>query len=345
MTIKIKNEDKGNGNKGLNSSYKRVKADDPEYIYIPIIATNNIQGNFYQSEMKIKNITYKSGDLIYFLRYINILKDEFGQKRLLYLDAGGLYDSNNKTEINYIKNLLNYINFNKDILVDINNKEENHLQNYTIFNFIDNCKIYNIKLINRDIIKIGIIEFMIIKEENYMLEEIVQKIKSYINMLKIKGVNAFILLTNLEIRCIGKNLNLNMYINTKQICDEYSTSNKTILNILKKNISIDAVIASNSYDLEIHHWVNGIPIMSSPSKGKYFNIMYLPFKKESGKYNLNNSEIKIEGPIPICEKIFKDTKNCDSEILSNNGEYIDFFWHGRKIFKDMNLKDENKETK
>ena len=339
MTIKIKNTDKGNENIGLNSSYKRVKADDPEYIYIPVISTNNIQGNFYQNEIKIKNITYKSGDLIYLLRYINILKDEFGQKRLLYIDAGELYNSNNKTEINYIRNLFNYIDCNKDILMDIN------LQNYTIINIIEDYKIYNIKLINRDIIKIGVIEFVILKEESYILEELVTKIESYINILKNKGINAIILLTNLEMRCIGKNLNLNMYINTKQICDEYSNSKKALLNVLKYNISIDAVIVSNSYDLEIHHWVNGIPIMSSPSKGKYFNIMYLPFKKESGTYILNNSEIKIEGPIPICEKIFKDTKKCDSEILSDTGEYIDFFWHGRKIFKDMKLKKLNNKDK
>ena len=233
------------------------------------------------------------------------------------------------------------MDINKDILVDINNKEEeeeDNLQNYTIHRLIEKYKIYNIKLINRDIIKIGIIEFVILKEENYILEELVQKIKSYINILKEKGMNAIILLTNLEIRCIGKNLNLNMYINTKQICDEYSNNNKTIFNILKYNISIDAIVISNSYDLEIHHWINGIPIVSSPSKGKYFNIMYLPFRKECGKYILINSEIKIEGPIPICEKIFKDTENCDSEMPSDTGEYIDFFWHGRKIFKDMKLK-------
>ena len=44
----MKNKNKGNGNIGLNSSYKRVKPDDSDYIYIPIIGTNNIQGNFYQ---------------------------------------------------------------------------------------------------------------------------------------------------------------------------------------------------------------------------------------------------------------------------------------------------------
>ena len=261
----------------------------------------------------------------------------------MYLDAGELYYSNDINETSYIEYLFNYININKDILY-INNKEEsfnNSLKynNYTIeMDIYINYKIFNIKLINRNIIKIGIINLLIKKDENYQLEELVKEINIYINILKENGINAIILLTNLEIRCNGKSLKLNMFSNKTQLCDEYSNDNKTIFNVLKHNISIDAVIMSNSYDLEIHHWVNGIPIMSSPSYGKYFNIMYLPFKKEYFKYILNNSKIKIEGPIPICEKIFNDTQKCDSEIPTETGEYIDFYFHDRKMFKDISLK-------
>ena len=209
--------------------------------------------------------------------------------------------------------------------------------NSTIYeNNTENYKIFKMKFINGDIIKIGIISFLI--NGKSQLQEIKNEIILNINKLKEEGANAIILLTNLETRCVGKSLKLNMFINTKQVCDEYSRNNKTIFNALKNISSIDAVIVPNSYDLEIHHWVNGIPIMSSPSKGKYFNIMYLPFKKQFGKYILYNEGIKIEGPIPICGKIFNDTKICDNEILSETGELIDFFWHGRKIFKDASLK-------
>jgi len=60
ILIKIKNiKTNGNGNIGLNSSYQRVKSDDPDYIYIPIIATNNIDGNYNQWELEGNNIKYK----------------------------------------------------------------------------------------------------------------------------------------------------------------------------------------------------------------------------------------------------------------------------------------------
>ena len=239
-------------------------------------------------------------------------------------------------------NFSNYIDVNKAFLMenhikfeDIDYKTENI--NSTIYeNSNDNYKIFKMKFINGDIIKIGVIGFLI--NGKNQLQEIKNEINLYISKLKEEGANAIILLTNLETTCTGKNIKLKMHKNTTQLCDEYSRSNKTIFNVLKNMSSIDAVIVPNSNDLEIHHWVNGIPIMSSPSKGKYFNIMYLPFKKESGNYILYNEEIKIEGPIPICGKIFNDTKICDNEILSKTGELINFFWQGRKIFKDASLK-------
>ena len=239
-------------------------------------------------------------------------------------------------------NFSNYIDVNKAFLMenhikfeDIDYKTENI--NSTIYeNSNDNYKIFKMKFINGDIIKIGVIGFLI--NGKNQLQEIKNEINLYISKLKEEGANAIILLTNLETTCTGKNIKLKMHKNTTQLCDEYSRSNKTIFNVLKNMSSIDAVIVPNSNDLEIHHWVNGIPIMSSPSYGKYFNIMYLPFKKESSKYILNNSKIKIEGPIPICEKIFNDTQKCDSEIPTETGEYIDFYFHDRKMFKDISLK-------
>lgn len=202
--------------------------------------------------------------------------------------------------------------------------------------------LYNVKFINNDIIKIGIIGFIIKENENYNLEDIIKEIKLHVDILKKNGTNAIILLTNLKLNCRVNNLKLSIYQNTKQICDEFSNSNKTIFNVLKNITSIDAVIAANQNDMEIHHWEKGVPIMSSPSKGKYFNIMYLPFQKKGGKYFLNNAEIMIEGPNPLCEKVFNDTKICGNEINTYTKEEINFLWHDRKIYKDTNLKEKEK---
>ena len=90
--------------------------------------------------------------------------------------------------------------------------------------------------------------------------------------------------------------------------------------------------------MEMHHWEKNMPMMSVPTHARYLNIMYLPCKKgNNGTYSLINDEIKIEGPLPACEKIFKNYQNC--ELISSNevekaGELINYYWHGKKIETD-----------
>lgn len=84
-----------NGNLGLNQNYSRVKPNDKKYIYIPIVGTDDIHGNFFPKVNHIKvgdeELIYKTGGLEFVARYINILREEFGANRVLYFDGGDFY--------------------------------------------------------------------------------------------------------------------------------------------------------------------------------------------------------------------------------------------------------------
>jgi len=69
--------------------------------------------------------------------------------------------------------------------------------------------------------------------------------------------------------------------------------------------TIDAVVqgGTNSF---AHHFINGIPYMSSTNGDSYFNVLYLAFNKEKKIVNR-----VIEGPIPVCKNVFNNTKRCD----------------------------------
>ena len=327
ILIKIKNieSDKTNGNIGLNSLYKRVRSDDPDYIYIPIIATNNIEGYYNQWELEENNIKYKIGGLEYLLRYINILKDEFGKNRVLYLDAGNYYNISEINETYYIDKFFNCSGLKATILnqydYEIPELEERiNKMNFTILsNYTKIFKIYSIPLFNGDKIRIGILGLSINNNEQYNTDIIQKEIQLYIKLLKENKVDSIILLTNLFIQCSNGDLTLDIYSNYSQICDEYSSNNNSIFKIIQnldENDLFDAAIMSNSFSNEIHHWTKGIPFMSSPPGGKYFNILYLPFKKNGNRYILDKKEIKIEGPLPICEKIFNDTRICSNDMIT-----------------------------
>lgn len=51
---------------------------------------------------------------------------------------------------------------------------------------------------------------------------------------------------------------------------------------------------------------SGIPYMGNINGGYYFNVMYLTFNDKK-----HVVDAKIEGPIPVCEKIFENTKTCN----------------------------------
>ena len=63
--------------------------------------------------------------------------------------------------------------------------------------------------------------------------------------------------------------------------------------------------------------------------------MYLPFKKENNEFILDKNNIKIEGPLPSCEKIFINLNHCEKMNDNNlNLKLTDYFWHNEKMNKD-----------
>ena len=69
--------------------------------------------------------------------------------------------------------------------------------------------------------------------------------------------------------------------------------------------------------------------------------MYLPF--EPNTLTLIRDEIKIEAPLPVCEKIFTNIKRCPQGLAQSQieaaGELTQFTFHGVLIEKEQELKD------
>ena len=119
------------------------------------------------------------------------------------------------------------------------------------------------------------------------------------------------------------------YIQSK--CDKNSIIYKLINNT--NSDLIDGIIAGDS-KTDVHHWINNISIMSTRDNARYINIMYLPFKKVKNKFILVKSGIKIEGPLPLCQKIFQNLKHCEKiskDDFINSGDLVEYYWHSRRI--------------
>ena len=109
--------------KHIDSDYVRVSPNDENYVYIPIVGTNDFHGRFFPqiNTMKLgpKEIEYKTGGLEYIAKYINILREEFGNNRVLYFDTGDKYFLSNETVLfdgRNIQEFLNKIGLNGSVL-------------------------------------------------------------------------------------------------------------------------------------------------------------------------------------------------------------------------------------
>ena len=220
--------------------------------------------------------------------------------------------------------------------------------------------LYEINLENGEKIKIGVIGLTFNMKndkkmpntwgnratwDNITFYSYIEGLEEESQRLRKKGAVAIIALTHFGLVCNQtESMKLNMYNKStyQSPCyrDDDDSALYKLLDLLKPGI-IDGIIGGDTH-MEMHHWENSIPLMSTPTHARYINVMYLPFKKDSeGRYSLINDEIKIEGPIPACEKIFKNYQNC--ELISSNeyelaGELINYSWHGIKIERDPMVK-------
>ena len=377
----------------LNSEVQSEKNSD--YVYIPIVETSDIHGRFFPKNNKLiinnKRINYTTGGLEYASRYINILREEYGKNKVLYLDSGDYFHGDLESYLSNGEIITDYFNKIGLNATTFGNHEYLYTQDWIkekikkskfqtlVNNFYDkktnkksgflgknqeNSHIYKIILKNGDIIKIGVIGLSCDVENDKKVLGIMRYRKYWENLkftpqiegleleakkLRKKGANAIILITHSGIIHDKKqNVYFNVYNNSFEInnaCNNIESSFLCKFIYKLKPGIIDAIIAGDTHNI-IHHWINKIPVVCTNNGWKYINVLYFPFKKnENGKYKLINDKITIEGPLPNCEKIFKNYKHCESikyEEYEKAGELINFKWHNKKMTKDKSIQSINK---
>ena len=157
--------------------------------------------------------------------------------------------------------------------------------------------------------------------------------------LRDDGCLAVVLLAHVGITCGTENdMGINMF--TSKSAQEYCNSDDELYQLVMslEDGVIDGVIGGHNHQ-QVHHWVYDIPIIASVDQGFYASILYLPFRYVSSKqiYEIYKSKIQIEGPLPICEKVFEKTKRCDyvkKNEIENYLPLVNYKFHGVKVEKD-----------
>ena len=362
------------------SNYEYPSADTETHIYVPIIGTNDLHGKIFPVRYKKPNTQenpeyYYSGGAEYIFSYAEILRNNWGEKRVIWLDAGDQFqggyefsDTNGTImrdyyntckidamgignhefdfEISYLKDFMHNSSF-PYLAANIYDKEAKKyiyeegqwedVKKSTIFSPYEGIKIGVIGLatVSTPITTGGNVSNLDFQDPLNIVKEEAKRLRNE------DKVNAVILLAHLGSSCntaatITK-FNLQMYNKdtNQEECDETQELNKLLKNI-DKNL-IDAVVSGHTHDLE-HHWIHGIPVIQSTGF-QYSNIIYLPFKKDT--LELDKDKIEIEGPLPSCELVFQNTKRCEY-VLPNDtsqGELKKVKFHGEILKLTDSLKE------
>ena len=257
------------------------------------------------------------------------LENKIKQASFPYLSTN-IYDNVKKTKKafgdNHLTSKIYAINVSdSEYVQNIPEEEKNDDQNIIKIGIVGLAK----NLDKNDITGTGFDDIDFLSYKNELTEEATK--------LREEGCHAVLLLANIGLDCGDNTMKLNMYkSNSKQdLCDTDSELYQLLLSI--DSSIIDGIITGQSHK-EVHHWINDKPIISSVDKGLYANILYLQFKWDKTKeiYKVNPKQSAIEGPIPICEKIFNKTNNCELIKPSEVQEYfptLEYQFHGIKMEK------------
>ena len=169
----------------------------------------------------------------------------------------------------------------------------------------------------------------------------ITEIKKWNNYLReTEKVNAVILLTHFGPYCDKDGADkyvLMMRKNTtiQRQCKDSEEIMALLQSLKEQNVQIEGVVAAHVHDI-VHHWISGYPVVES-SGSDYFNILYLAFKYDkSGNITYNEDEVQIEGPVPVCEKLWPDTKNCEYKYRDSS-EMKNFKFHGEEVVLDKDM--------
>lgn len=101
--------------------------------------------------------------------------------------------------------------------------------------------------------------------------------------------------------------------------------------------TLDGVVSGHSHQI-VHHWVGGVPVIQSGALGKYIHLIHLTYDWSQKKILPELS--KIEGPIPICTKTFKNQGDCNGDRPpphKGRGPLIPATFRGQYIVEDQKV--------
>lgn len=349
--------------------YVSPSSDGSTQYTIAIMGTNDIHGAAFPLNVthSITGEKYSYGGLAYLASIIKQIKSEW-QNRFLWLDGGDQFQGAIESTVTNGTIMTDFFNLMELNASAIGNHEfdngqdflKSRLQNasfeYLAANMYDNAtnktgvfpNTAAAKLIQVGEVKIGVIGLITI-ETNFTtsgnlsglrFDAYKSGVEYYSQQLKEQGANAIVLDSHVGMACNSDGdekmiLKIRNNETVQGQCDSVGEM-RVLLESLEPGV-VDAVVGGHVHNIA-HHYIKNIPVVQNINGGYYTNVLYLTFSLPDKKVITS----QIEGPIPVCSKIFSNTSRCDylnDTQAPFSGNLVNYTFHNKLIVADLQVEE------
>jgi 5'-nucleotidase len=338
------------------------------YETVAIVGTNDIHGAIVPLSLKtrdaagVPSTSYEAAGVSVLATYIRRLRNEFGD-HLVWLDAGDQFQGSlesNTTRGGPMVAFFNDIGLsasaigNHEFDFGVPNLEarmkEAHYP-YLDANIVEkkSGKVVNFPnsqshfVVQTGHLKIGVIGLSTRETptttrpdnvKNYRFTSLKETTLREADELRQEGANIVVIVAHAGLFCDLSHQPEDRIRSVEDVqgdCDPKKGEIVDLLNSLPHG-TVDAVVSGHTHSV-VHHWVNGVPVIQGGVSGKNINVIYLTY--DISQRHLMTDQTRIEGPIPVCEFVFQNRKDCNGDIQdAHRGPLVPSIFRGEPIHAD-----------
>lgn len=336
------------------------------------LASENEKTRDSDSTGETHPVEYQRGGVAVLASYVKTLKREFGP-RLLWLDGGDEFQGSVESNMEKGKGMVRFFNLAGVNGAAIGNHEfdygpENEIQDrlgalkarmieaqypYLAANIVEKAtgklaqfpNTYPSKIYSTGKVKVGVIGLstidtpkttLPINVESLAFADLKEVTLRESNALRQQGADIVIVTSHVGLKCESGKMPTGLMMRHPTDPQGNCNPDDELVKLLRALPAgtVDAVVSGHSHQI-VHHWVSGVPVIQGGSFGRYFNLIYLNYDIKNKK--LLPEQTRIEGPIPVCPKIFTNQNDCNGDRPApkgGRGDLVQTLFHGEEIESD-----------
>jgi 5'-nucleotidase len=340
-----------------------------------IVGTNDIHGTLSPLSLKsreepgVQPVQYEAGGTAVLAGYINILRKEFGD-HLIWLDAGDEYQGSIVSNSEKGAPMVQFLNEAGVNAAAVGNHEFDFGLDtlkarmsearfpYLAANISEKATglpadFPNTKsriLVRVGNVKVGVIGLSTLDTPRTTLPQNVATLQfddlktaalREAQALRKEGAQVVLLTAHSGLKCDHGKLGHAHAMRKQTDPQGHCGENDEMVQLLQSLPSgtIDAVISGHTHQI-VHHWIAGVPVIQGGAFGRYLNVIYLTF--DWSKKKLISEKSRIEGPIPVCTRVFKNQNDCNGDRPApkkGRGPLVPPVFHGVEVYPDARIQE------